>query len=75
VKKATILRFDEVLGLKLGEWEPATVPDDVASLVEAREDARAARDWARADSLRDEIAEAGWEVRDTPDGAVVRKLQ
>ena len=74
VKKATILRFDDVLGLGLGEWKPAEVPENVAGLVQAREDARAARDWARADALRDEIAEAGWEVRDTSDGAVVRKL-
>jgi cysteinyl-tRNA synthetase len=74
-KKATILRFDDVLGLMLGEWEPAEVPEKVTGLVQEREAARAARDWSRADALRDEIAEAGWEVRDTPDGAVVRKLQ
>jgi cysteinyl-tRNA synthetase len=74
VKKATILRFDEVLGLKLGEWEPASVPEEVMGLVEEREAARKARDWSRADALRDEIADAGWEVRDTPGGAVVRKL-
>jgi cysteinyl-tRNA synthetase len=74
-KKATILCFDEVLGLELGAWEPAAVPEQILSLVEQREAARKARDWARADALRDEIAEAGWEVRDTSEGAVVRQAQ
>ncbi len=73
-KKATVLRYDEVLGLKLGEWRPAEVPAEVLDLVRRRDDARAARQWAEADELRDEIMEAGYEVRDTPDGAVVRKL-
>ena len=73
-KKATILRFDDVLGLRLDDWKPAEVPQTVRGLVQQREAAREARDWSRADELRDEIAEEGWEVRDTPDGAVVRKL-
>jgi len=33
-----------------------------------RERARADRDFARADALRDELDAAGWEVRDTADG-------
>ena len=33
-----------------------------------REQARADRDFARADELRDELAALGWEVRDTADG-------
>lgn len=73
VKKATVLRFDEVLGLSLGEWEPAEVPDEIKALVRARDEARQARDWSRADALREEIEEAGYEVRDTPEGAEVRK--
>ncbi len=73
-RKATMLRYDEVLGLKLGEWRPAEVPAEVLDLVRRRDEARAARQWAKADELRDEITEAGYEIRDTPDGAVVRKL-
>ncbi len=73
-KKATLLRFDEVLGLGLGDWRPAGVPEDVMVLVAQRDAARAARQWGEADRLRDAIAEAGYEVRDTPEGAVVRKL-
>ncbi len=43
-------------------------PDEVAGLARARTIARAARDFAESDRLRDEIAAAGWEVRDVPGG-------
>ena len=33
-----------------------------------REEAREARDFERADRLRDELAARGWQVRDTPEG-------
>jgi cysteinyl-tRNA synthetase len=45
-------------------------PDATAAeLLAAREAARAAKDWGEADRLRDALREAGWEVRDGPDGA------
>jgi cysteinyl-tRNA synthetase len=43
-------------------------PAEVVHLSDAREQARAARDYAEADRLRDEIRSRGWEVRDGPDG-------
>jgi cysteinyl-tRNA synthetase len=43
-------------------------PEDVVNLAEARQAARAARDFAEADRLREEIADLGWEVRDVPGG-------
>jgi cysteinyl-tRNA synthetase len=58
----------EMLGvLGLGELVTGAddaAPDAVVALAQAREDARAARDFAEADRLRDEIAAAGWTVRD-----------
>jgi cysteinyl-tRNA synthetase len=42
-----------------------------ASLLEQREAARAAKDWAEADRLRDEIEASGWTVRDGPSGPVL----
>jgi len=74
-KKATVLKFDEVLGLRLGEWAPAAVPVEMLELAEQRQSARQTKQWAEADALRDQITEAGYEVRDTPDGPVVRKLE
>jgi cysteinyl-tRNA synthetase len=43
-------------------------PADVVALAEARAAARAARDFADADRLRDELRARGWEVRDGPGG-------
>jgi cysteinyl-tRNA synthetase len=40
----------------------------VAGLLEERTRAREAKDWARADAIRDQIKQAGIEVEDTPDG-------
>ena len=59
-----------VLGLdNLLSVETVTPPDSVVALLEARERARAARDYAEADRLRDAIGERGWQVRDGPRGA------
>ena len=52
----------------------ASVPADIAALVEKRAAAKAARDWAAADAIREEITAKGWSVRDTKDGAVVEKI-
>lgn len=58
-----------VLGLEeLISAEQAQAPADVIDLRDARERARAARDWAEADNLRKEIRARGWEVRDGPNG-------
>jgi cysteinyl-tRNA synthetase len=46
----------------------AKVPAEVVELAEERERARAARDFARSDELRDEIGQLGYLVRDTPQG-------
>jgi hypothetical protein len=46
--------------------QPST---DVLRLLEERTAARASRDWARADRLRQEIADLGWQINDGPQGA------
>jgi hypothetical protein len=48
-------------------------PAEVLALVEARQAARARKDWPAADKYRDRIAQAGWEVKDTPQGPVVSR--
>ena len=70
LKKATITRFDEVLGLRLAEWQPeeAAVPDHIMALAEERRKARAEKRYADADSLRDQIIAAGFDIKDTPLG-------
>jgi cysteinyl-tRNA synthetase len=48
--------------------ERAEAPPDVVALADRRLEARASRDFAGADRLRDEIRALGWDVRDRPDG-------
>ncbi|MHB1140079.1 MAG: DALR domain-containing protein, partial [Microthrixaceae bacterium] len=48
------------------------VPPEISALATRRDAARAERDWAAADALRDEISAAGWIAEDSPDGTVVR---
>jgi cysteinyl-tRNA synthetase len=60
------------LGSLLAPDEQA--PPDVQELAQQRERARAERDFAAADRLRDEIAALGWEVRDGPGGFALLAL-
>jgi cysteinyl-tRNA synthetase len=57
-----------VLGLENLLEEDADVPTDALELAERRASARAARDFAEADRLREELRARGWEVRDGPAG-------
>ena len=63
------------LGLEDLLEEPVDeAPDAVRRLADEREAARADRDFERADRIREELADQGWEVRDTTGGAeLVRK--
>ena len=44
-------------------------PPELQRLAAERDEARADRDFERADKIRDELAASGWEIRDTPEGA------
>jgi cysteinyl-tRNA synthetase len=63
---ATIRELDTVLGVLEGEAEE--LDPQLAAILDARVEARASRDWARSDELRDALAAAGVVVEDTPDG-------
>jgi cysteinyl-tRNA synthetase len=65
----TVLReMLELVGLgslaELGEGADASAE----ALMEEREAARGAKDFARAVAIRDELAAMGWEVRDSAEG-------
>jgi cysteinyl-tRNA synthetase len=64
--------LDRVLGV-LPDADDGVDPETTA-LLEARAAARAARDWAASDRLRDELAERGIAVEDTRDGQRWRRL-
>ena len=58
-----VLALDNLLDAPI-----ADAPAEVVELADARERARAARDYPEADRLREVIKAHGWEVRDGPDG-------
>ncbi|HSH37816.1 MAG TPA: cysteine--tRNA ligase [Chthoniobacterales bacterium] len=63
-------RIDTVLALT---GEDTSVPPNITALVEARAQARLAKEWRKSDELRDELAALGWEIRDTKDGQKITK--
>jgi hypothetical protein len=68
VLRRMVLRLGELAGT--GAADPrTTVGPFVETLLELRAIARAARDFATADRVRDSLVAAGIEVRDAPDGA------
>jgi len=74
-RRATLLHFDQVFGLRLAEWAPKqeVAPDAVTALAEARLRARRAKEWAEADRLRADLRAAGWEMEDRPDGYALKR--
>lgn len=75
-KKALLLDFDNVLGLRLAEAMNAAaeaLPAEIQALVTARDDARKAKNWAESDRLRSELVAKGWAVEDSAKGTKVKK--
>ena len=60
-----------VLGILRREND--AIPEEIQQLVEQRTAARAAKNWAESDRLRDEIAAKGFVVEDTREGAKVKR--
>ena len=50
------------------------MPAEITALLEARQAARKARDFKRADAIRDELKAKGWVIEDTPKGARAKRL-
>jgi len=72
-----LLDFDAVLGLDLDRtWDAddrrEPVPAAIRARLAERTAAREARDYARSDALRGELADLGWDVVDGPDGSRLR---
>ncbi len=59
-------RLDEVLGF--GIPTKSEVPTEIQALVEERQAARKAKNFKRADEIRDQLAAQGWVIEDTPQG-------
>lgn len=65
-------KIDSVFGLgRKGEAGP---PPELQALLEERQAARKAKDFKRADTIREELKSKGWQIEDTPKGARLKKL-
>ena len=63
-------KINSVLGIEtVGEEAPA----EILALAEERQAARKAKDFARSDQIRDELAAQGWVIEDTPKGPRVKR--
>ena len=50
------------------------IPDEINALLEARQAARKAKDFKRADAIRDELKAKGWVIEDTPKGPKLKRV-
>ena len=68
-------RLDQVFGVFYVDAQSGEVPAEILARVDEREAARATRDFAAADAIRDELAAAGWIIEDSPKGARVKPVR
>ena len=87
-KRALIVSFDEVLGLKLMEHAAALKEKEaqaapaaggesdpvIDALIQARAQAKADKNWAEADRIRDELKAQGIELIDTKEGTTWKRV-
>lgn len=74
-----VLKFDKVLGLSLDSLveekkENTDYPEEIASLIEERKQAKKAKNFALADEIRSKIFDLGYEIKDTREGVSVSKI-
>ena len=65
-------KIDSVLGISVKT--ETEIPADVLALAEARTEAKKAKDFKRADALRDELKAKGWVIEDSPKGMKLKKI-
>ena len=87
--RATLTDFDQVLGLTLGKGDETLqaliraefgeviendkLPENIRAKVIERDAARIAKDWTKADVLREDIQKQGYAIEDTPAGGKILK--
>lgn len=74
-KLALIEKYDEVLGLKLTEFEkPVEIPQEITDLAEKRWEAKQNKEWDVSDKLREEVESKGYKILDNKEGYEVKPL-
>ncbi len=70
---ALLTELTGVLGLLIQEPKVEIEPE-IQALIDARQAARKAKNWAEADRIRDELAAKGYQLKDTPQGVQVVRI-
>jgi cysteinyl-tRNA synthetase len=65
-------KVDSVLGI--GKKPEIEIPAEILALAEARAAAKKAKDFKRADAIRDELKAKGWVIEDSPKGTKLKKI-
>jgi cysteinyl-tRNA synthetase len=65
-------QIDSVLGL--GAPAETEAPSGIVALLDARQAARKAKDFKRADAIRDELKAKGWVIEDTQKGPKLKRI-
>ena len=65
-------KVDSVLGV--GVKAEAEIPAEILALADARTEAKKAKDFKRADAIRDELKAKGWVIEDSPKGIKLKKI-
>jgi cysteinyl-tRNA synthetase len=80
-KLAGIINFDQVLGLSLlsqaaskADIKETDLSEEIKTLLSKRQQARVDKNWELADSLRDDIKQAGYNLVDNEDGQLIKKI-
>lgn len=70
-----LLDFDRVLGFDLDSYEKqeTSLPEEIQKLVAERNEARANKNWAESDRIRDILVEKGYTVKDSKEGTIVEE--
>jgi len=66
-------KIDGVFAVGQKSSSEAEIPPEVTQLLEQRQAARKAKDFKRADALRDELKAKGWVIEDTPKGPRLKR--
>lgn len=68
------LDFDNVFGLELGKEEKIKIPEEIKKIAEERKKARKEKNWKKADELREKIKKKGYQINDTKEGYIIKKI-
>jgi cysteinyl-tRNA synthetase len=73
-KRAFLENIDQILSLNLEKsTEELVIPQALQNLLTEREEARQTKNWQQADVLRQQIENAGFQVKDTPEGQKIEQ--